>query len=534
MELISQHAKAIMEECKARARDNGLVFQDETLEYIVTNRDLINLSPKAMIPTLYNYWVNDVEVLKGRGKYKLYPSNPYETVINSRPAVSFYNDNNPDWMNIMIFYHVIAHIDFFQNNHLYSHTWNDDFVGQALADKRLIESFRSRHGRWVDYIIEFSRSIDNITGYFSLLSRQSYRGEKDPPEKIAYYFDIFLQKEKKVPSHDIFKESERFNKLLDKDKETAESAFFAEIKERYPEFQAKFQKHRENKEPHFDDIMDFIARKSPFLAKEENQWMCSVMNVIRNTALYFSPQIRTKIINEGWASYWHDKLFRIDERISGHESAYAKVNAKVTSLSRVGLNPYAIGLRMFHYIEEIANKGKMCWNFQKLRDTELRKKFDNASGKGEEAIFDVRKHFSDFTAVNTFIDQDFMDRYDLFVAGKHLNKSRGVYQYYIKSRKASDFKKMITDSLYHPPLITVNMEKTSDDRLSLVHHFEGKPLVSEFIPGTMMGIEYLWGAPVTLETHELVRKKGSKKIERKKVLYTMKNRKIEKKDLNDE
>ncbi len=61
--------KAIMEGCKERARDAGLRFQDETLEYIVTNRDLIELSPKIMIPTLYDYWVHDVEVLKEKGKY---------------------------------------------------------------------------------------------------------------------------------------------------------------------------------------------------------------------------------------------------------------------------------------------------------------------------------------------------------------------------------------------------------------------------------------------------------------------------------
>ncbi len=38
MQLIDQHTKKIMEECKERARDAGLKFDDETLEYIVTNR----------------------------------------------------------------------------------------------------------------------------------------------------------------------------------------------------------------------------------------------------------------------------------------------------------------------------------------------------------------------------------------------------------------------------------------------------------------------------------------------------------------
>ena len=45
MELINQHTKKIMEGCKERARDAGLSFQDETLEYIVTNRDLLELDP---------------------------------------------------------------------------------------------------------------------------------------------------------------------------------------------------------------------------------------------------------------------------------------------------------------------------------------------------------------------------------------------------------------------------------------------------------------------------------------------------------
>ena len=171
MELIDQHTKGIMEGCKQRARDAGLRFENETLEYVVTNRDLIELSPKAMIPTLYDYWVHDVEVLKGKGKYELYPTNPYETVINTRPAISFYNDNNPDWLNVMIFYHVLAHIDFFQNNLYYRHTWDYDFNGEALSDKRVIAKLRSEHGRWVDYVIEFARGIDNLVGYYRELDR---------------------------------------------------------------------------------------------------------------------------------------------------------------------------------------------------------------------------------------------------------------------------------------------------------------------------------------------------------------------------
>ena len=535
MELINQHTKSIMEECKVRARDAGLSFQDETLEYLVTNRDMIELSPKVMIPTLYDYWVNDVEVLKGIGKYKVYPHNPYETVINSRPAISFYNDNNPDWLNIMIFYHVLGHIDFFQNNSLFEKTWNDDFVGQALADKRLIANLRIEHGRWVDYVIEFARSINNICGYFDILAKHNFPKDKNPNSKLSYYFDIFLQEEVKLPQHEIFSQIDKYNKLTLENSEVGESIFFSEVKRKHPEFNSHYEKYLETKEDPAVDLIEFLIEESPFLQKNENEWMKSVLNIIRNTALYFEPQIRTKTINEGWASYWHDKLFRVDDRISGHEVAYANINAGVTSIHKVGLNPYAIGLRLIQYIEELADKGKMNYSFQKQNGIEFRENYNQKTGKGQETIFKLRQYFSDFTLFNTFVDQEFVDMHQLFVVGQRPNQQRGTIEYFIKSKKAEDYKQMLIDSLYHPPKVYVAENKTTDDNLYLYHQFEGKQLIKDFIPETLLGIEYLWGGQVQLETTELLAKgmdkNGKKVLEQRKVLYTMKDKKVTKKNL---
>ncbi len=546
MYLINQHTKKIMEECKIRARAAGLSFDKETLEYIVTNRDMIELSPKVMIPTLYDYWVNDVEILKGKGQYKLYPSNPYETVINSRPAISFYNDNNPDWLNVMIFYHVLGHIDFFQNNILFKNTWNDDFVGSSLADKRMIHSLRSEHGRWVDYVIEFSRSIDNLAGFFDNLSLTDDKGKKAPSKKIEFYFDIFLQEIVKIPEHEIYKEITRYNKHLENNKKIGESLFFAEIKNKYPEFNSKFNKYLKEIREDINgssssynkkqvDVLEFIRDNSTFLNKEKNSWMKSVMNIIRNTSLYFNPQIRSKIINEGWASYWHDTLFRADERIAGHEIGYAKLNAGVTSISRVGLNPYAIGLRLVQYVEELADKGKLNFYYQKNSNSIFREEYDKNMNKGRDAIFNLRKNFNDFTLINTFVDQDFVDKHDLFVTGKRLNIQRQTYEYYVKSRKAKDYKKMLIDSLYHPPSMSVDVDKTDDKLLYLVHKFEGKQLYKDYIQDTMIGIEYLWGNSVSLETTEIIRKRnndtGKFTYENKRILYTISDKKLTKKNL---
>ena len=531
MELIDQKTKKIMEDCKVRAKAAGLIFPDNTLEYIVTNRDLINLSPKVMIPTLYNYWVNDVEVLKEEGRYKLYPNNPYETVINSRPPISFYNDNNPDWLNIMIFYHVLAHIDFFQNNILFQNTWNDDFVGTALADKRLIESLRSQNGRWVDYIIEFGRSIDNIVGYFGTLPKHSLQQEQEPGEKLDFFINIFLQEMVKVPAVEVLKHIERYNAIVQTNKDLAESVFFSEIKNKYPEFESKYENYDHTKKTS-DDVLNYLIEYSPFLNKKENGWMKSVLIIIRNTALYFSPQMRTKILNEGWASYWHNKLFISDDRINGYETSYAKINAGVTSISRVGLNPYAIGLRLYDYIEELGNKGKLSFDYQKIEDQELRENYDTKQSKGMETIFNVRKLFSDFNLINTFIDQDFVDKNDLFVVGKRLDPTRGVYQYYVKSRKADDYKEMLIESLYHPPFIKIDNDKTNESNLYLTHIFEGKELFKPYINDTLIAIEYLWGSQVQLESTDIRIEKNNQEDGQhfvyEKVLYTVKNKKITK------
>ena len=537
MELIDQRTKKIMEECKVRARDAGLCFDEESLEYIVTNRDLIELSSKVMIPTLYDYWVHDVEVLKGHGTYKLYPNNPYETVINSRPAISFYNDNNPDWLNIMIFYHVLAHIDFFQNNILFEKTWDDDFVGRALADKRMIASLRSEHGRWVDYIIEFSRGIDNLVGYFDNLSTNEIASERELSEKLEYYFAQFLQNSDRFSGQDIYKEIERYNELQVDNPDHCESLFLSDVQAKYPEFQATYEKAvEEGKEEPSDNLIAYILENSRLFAKEENSWMKTVLNIVQDTSHYFSPQIRTKIANEGWASYWHDRLFRADERIRGHEVAYAKTNAGVTSISRVGLNPYAIGMRLYEYVERLADTGRLTYDFQKTYNIETRKDYDTKSLKGKETVFSLRKNFSDFVLINSFVDQDFVDLHNLFVVGIRKNPQRNTREFYVKSRKSEDYKQMLIDSLYHPPKITIDPEKTTEANLYLNHHFESKPLVRDYIPDTMLGIEYLFGGQVQLETTEVIRKRpeteGAKpEIEHRRVLFTMKDRKLSKENL---
>ena len=541
MELINQHTKEIMEGCKERARAAGLSFTDESLEYIVTNRDLIELSPKVMIPTLYDYWVHDVEVLRGKGEYELYPHNPYETVINTRPPISFYNDNNPDWLNVMIFYHVLGHIDFFQNNLYFRHTWEYDFTGQALSDKRVIAKLRAEKGRWVDYILEFARSIDNLVGYHEELSPLFSAPEAACSSRLNYYFDVFLQIEKKLPVGEYLKEVARYNESIARDKEEGEKLFFAEVVAKYPEMEAHFTKSVGVKRVERRDLLRFLVENSEFLNRDENTWMRSVLEVVRKTSIFFQPQIRTKIMNEGWASYWHEKLFLVDDRIRGHEVDFARVHAGVTSMPRVGMNPYALGMRLMSFLKEAGDKGKTGFDFHRMSDAQARKKYDSGAGLGDDYIFKIRSDYCDYLFIKEFVDQDFTDRHDLFVTGKRLDPQRMVWQYYVKSRDAAEYRDMVLASLYHPPHIEIAPERGESGSLYLVHHFEGKQLVQEYIANTMVGIEFLWGAPVQLETSEAVietsrggagREGGEEaEITWQRVVYTIKDKTLSRKTL---
>ena len=560
MEIISQKTKKIMEECKVRAKVAGLEIKSDTLEYIVTNQELIELRSKAMIPTLYDYWVDDVEVIRDKWMYQILPHNAYETVINTRPVISFYNDNNPDWLNVMIFYHVLGHIDFFQNNVFFKKTWDDDFCGQALADKRLVNRIRQERGaekRWVDYVIEFARSVDNLVGYYKELEAngkdqmQNLLGTFS--EKANFYFGEFFRKlydKGTVQLKFYYEEIERYNRCLKQfGPERGEEIFFGDydFRSKFPEFNSIFEKYQQKEAADIKDIMQYVTERSEFLNREANKWMKDVIHVVRKTSLYFQPQIRDKICSEGWASLWHERLFIADERIRGHEVNFAKINAGVLVNPRLGFNPYVIGKLLFEFIEELAGKGKLSYGFKLIKDAEMRKRYDQNLGPehAKDILFGARKNLNDFLLINFLSDddfQDFMDKHNLFVAGFRLNPEgwwRGYADIYIKSRSGKEYRKMLNKYLYHPPYVVVNEEKSGKGELYLDHVFEGRQLVTRYIPAVLIGLAFFWGNTVKLETTEFEIDDDSRwlrifdpyvkpEYRKLRVLYTCEGKQVEK------
>jgi len=557
MELINQ--KADMEECKKRARAAGLQFQDNTLEYGVLNRDMLELMPKHFIPTLYDYWAQDVEVIRNKWTYSVYPNNPYEVVVNTRPPISFYNHDNAPWFNTMIFYHVLGHIDFDQNNVFFRNTWNDDFCGQALADKRLINRIREELGaekRWVDYVIEFSLAIDNLVGYHQKLA-EIERAEIPEvfgvgSEKISFYFGPFLKRlydahDERTSLQFYYGEIERYNRCLKQfTQREGEIAFFEDniLRGKFPEFNDVFKKWKEKEQkPKPQDIFEHLLENSDFLQKEDNQWMRDVMQVIQRTSLYFQPQIRTKICNEGWASLWHERLFTADERIKTREVDFAKIDSGVTMDPRLGFNVYAVGKHLYEFIENMAKRGKFSPEYALLRNIEARKRYNQNMGEeyGKKVLFAARKYLDDYLLINFLSDEDFqsfVDTYKYWTVGiRQSRTSWDLADVYIKSKSGKDFRRLLNRILYHPPYIIINEEKASDGELYLDHVYEGRSLHTRYVHSVLVGLEFLWGKRIRLETTEYEEKyptnwwdwyrEGFQKSYRKaRVLYTCEKRDV--------
>ena len=561
MELLNQQMKAEMEECKKRARAAGLQFPDNTLEYKVSNLDMLELSPKHMIHTMFDYWVHDVATIRNKWLYDMYPHNPYETVINTRPPISFYNQDNADWFNVVIFYHVLGHIDFDQNNVSFRKTWDDDFAGQALADKRLINRIREELGpkkRWVDYVIEFARALDNLVGYYKELEEVDRQDTSaifsSASRKREYYFSHFLPRlqEARTISHAFYyDEIERYNRcVMQFGSDEGEKAFFDDgyMLGRFPQFHSFFKKWEEQeRKPKPKDVFQYVMEHSEFLNTEENLWMKDVIQVVRRTSLYFQPQIRTKIANEGWASLWHERLYIPDERNATHDTDFAKVVSGVTLIPQLGINPYATGKHLFEFIEELGRKGRLSPAYHMLKNKDARERYDQRLGEdyGKQVMLEARKYLDDFLLINFLSDedfQDFIDTHQLWIAGARPSREHWkMAEIYIKTKSGKDYRKILNGMLYHPPHIDWE-SKTKDGELYLDHVYEGRTLHTKSIAAVLIGLEFFWGKRVRLETteyeevqpknwwewRELGRKPQYKKV---RVLYTCDKKKAERKVL---
>ena len=73
-----------------------------------------------------------------------------------------------------------------------------------------------------------------------------------------------------------------------------------------------------------ENILYFVEKHSPRLAP----WQRELARIVRKLAQYFYPQTQTKVMNEGWATFWHYTLLnRHVRQADGGRRLHARVPA---------------------------------------------------------------------------------------------------------------------------------------------------------------------------------------------------------------
>jgi len=439
-----QLEKAI-EEITEIARGFGLDFYP--MRYEICPADIIYTFGAYGMPTRFNHWSFGKQFHKMKLHYDLGLSKIYELVINSNPCYAFLLDGNSLIQNKLIVAHVLAHCDFFKNNARFSRT-NRNMVESMSATAERIRGYEIEYGtdaveQFLDAVLAIQEHVDPALTRPTrpaAQKREEPRKEKSAPAAASKYDDLWS---------------------LDQD-DAAEDAADAE-KTRFPEKPEK-------------DLLWFIEQH----ARDLEDWQRDILTVMREEMLYFWPQLETKIMNEGWASYWHIRIMRELDLTPEETIEYSKLNSSVVVPSRGSINPYYLGYKIFEDIE---------------------KRY------GRDYMFEVRELDSDQSFLRNYLTKELVEDLDLFVFEKRGN------EWLITEKAWERVRDQLVASRVNGgfPVIQVwDGDYIKNGELYLKHEYDGTELDVKYLERTLPYVQQLWGRTVHLETI----------IEDKKIVFT--------------
>lgn len=421
------------------ARDFGLDFY--SMRYEICPPDIIYTFGAYGMPTRFSHWSFGKHFHRMKTQYDLGLSKIYELVINSDPCYAFLLEGNSLIQNKLIVAHVLAHSDFFKNNARFSRT-NRNMVETMSATAERIRSYELEYGmeqveKFIDAVLAIQEHIDpGITKPY-LKAEQRYRQQHATPkttsasnvEPISEYEDLWGLDQKEIQQK----------------KEESEKQFPAQ-----PE----------------KDLLLFIEEYAPDL----EEWQRDILTMLRDEMFYFWPQLETKIMNEGWASYWHQRILREMDLTEEETIEYSKLNSSVVIPSKHSLNPYYLGLKIFEDIEK-------RWN--------------------REKIFEVRELDSDTSFLRNYLTKELVEDLDLYIFEK-----KGP-EWKITDKTWETIRDQLVYSRINggfPYILVQNGDYNRSGELYLKHAYEGIELDLKYVERTLPYIHYLWGKTVHLET----------------------------------
>ncbi|WP_436627821.1 SpoVR family protein [Bacillus altitudinis] len=420
------------------------------MRYEICPAEIIYTFGAYGMPTRFSHWSFGKQFHKMKLHYDLGLSKIYELVINSNPCYAFLLDNNSLVQNKLIVAHVLAHCDFFKNNCRFQNTKRDMVESMSAAAER-IKEYEHIHGTkevesFLDAVLALQEHIDPslVRSKLSWNLDDEDEYEEDKPKRQTPYDDLWGMDEPKT----------------------------REKKKTIKQFPPKPEK----------DILLFIEAHS----RELEPWQRDVLTMLREEMLYFWPQLETKIMNEGWASYWHQRIMREIDLDSSESIEFAKLNAGVVQPSKTGINPYYLGLKIFEDIEE--RYDHPCEELKKAGVTE---------GSGRSKMFEVREIESDISFIRNYLTKDLVMREDLYL----FQKQGRDYKVIDKEWKA------VRDQLVSmrvnggfPYLTVIDGDYLKNNELYIKHWYEGIELDLKYLEKVLPYLYQLWGRSVHIES----------------------------------
>ncbi len=486
---LSPELLAHMQAIKAKAVEYGLDFFEvvfEVLPFEVMNQ----IAAYGGFPTRYPHWRwgMEYEKLSKRDAYGL--GRIYEMVINNDPCYAYLQESNAVTDQKLVMAHVYGHADFFKHNLWFSKTnrkMMDEMANHATRVRRHIE----RHGQEeVEKFIDACLTLENLIDPHSpFVMREAARSSAAPGEH-GTKLEAIGSGEDPASTRGFTAEKLPAKDYMD------------------PFINPQEEMDRQRKE--FEEGKKAAAAKSParptrdvllFLLRNARlpEWKQDILAIIRDEAYYFAPQAMTKIMNEGWATYWHSKLMTQHFLEAKEIVHYADQHSGVVHMPPGGFNPYKIGVELFKDIERRWDRGQHGPRWEEIGSIGGKQAFDDRSMKGREKIFEVRRIYNDVSFIDEFLTEEFVERHKMY---QH-KRDPQTGEVKIVSR---DFQRVKQTLLHHitnagqPFIYVVDANYLNRGELVLAHKFSGIEVEAARAKEVLHSLRAIWGRPVHLLT----------------------------------
>ncbi|HEX4453424.1 MAG TPA: SpoVR family protein [Kofleriaceae bacterium] len=466
------YLRDIQEEVEGYAVNFGLNFFPilyEVLDYKTMNE----VAAYGGFPTRYPHWRFGMDYEQLAKSYEWGLSKIYEMVINTSPAYAYLLEGNSTTDQKIVMAHVCAHVDFFKNNYYFSKTNRKMIDGMANHASRV----RRHMARWGQDVVE--DFIDTCLSLENLIDPMSaYIVRTRPPKPV--------DDDEEEPTVGKLRSKGYMDSFIN-------PPSYLEAQKKKKEEEAKKARRKFPEQPQ-RDVMQFLIEHAPL-----DHWQRDVLEIVRDEAYYFAPQAMTKIMNEGWATYWHSKILTEKALTAAEVIDYADACSGVLATSPGRLNPYKLGVELYRNIEDRWNKGQYGKEWDECDSMEQKRNWDRRTGLGRQKIFEVRKLYNDITFLDEFFTLEFCIDQKFYTFG--FQERSGNWE--IMSREFKKVKDQLLKMLTNrgQPAIVVedgNFENRSE--LLLRHVHEGTDLDGGQARDTLRNAAKVWTRPVSLLT----------------------------------